>query len=154
MVCKIQCFLSADAASHQYLPQALPSVLLSSENPLPTTHFSQQHTALTSTTSILTPSVPSTSSSSVPSTSRVAIECDSLRKRQIQEHNIKLRYWRTKIEMLEEEKKFQTQIRELQLKEAEGRLVFLQYIQQKMKGSFHHLYRFLEAARLYYEATE
>ena len=52
MVCKIHCFLSAEV-SHQYQPQAEPSVSFSSEKPLPmstTDQFFQQYTPLTSTT--------------------------------------------------------------------------------------------------------
>ena len=58
------------------------------------------------------------------------------------------------MEMHEEEKKFQTKMRELQLKEAEERRLFFKNTQQKMEESFHYLNRYLESARAFYEAAE
>ena len=55
--------------------------------------------------------------------------------------------------MQEKEQKFQRKNRELQLKEAEGRLQFKQNTQQKMEESFHYLNRFLESARSFYDSN-
>ena len=280
MVCTIHCFFSAEA-SHQYQPQAEPSVSFSSEKPLPvstTDQFFQQYTALTSTTTsssslqaiptfsqnvtssfqspsqpahltyssedpILSP-LPSTSISPVPSTSlpyispnpnstnsrfsqhtafspyiasestrpicrasrgpipslpstspsvplisvapssnpqftspistpsppvissdhervvprplkrSLASDCDSLRERQTEEHNIKMNYWKKVMEMQEEERLFQIQMRKQKLKEAEGRIELVQNTLQQMEEGFQYLKRFLDAARVFYEAIE
>ena len=131
MVCKIQCFLSADLASHQSLPQS-PS---------------------------FTPSLPVISSTPErivlkPRKRKVASACDSMWERQINECRQKQKYWKLQLEMLEEERNFQRKIWEQKLKEAERDSKFIETLPQRMEQSFDNLNRFLESAKAAYEAYE
>ncbi|RUM27935.1 MAG: hypothetical protein DSY42_09160 [Aquifex sp.] len=73
----------------------------------------------------------------------MAAECDSLRERQLEEHNIKLQYWKVQLKMQEEERAFQQKLRPLQLKEAEARTIFFETLQHRIEESCDALDKFL-----------